>query len=78
MCGHSFEEEKEEEDHELSAYDDDEGRHNIWNDLHHGPCLSVQNPAKFGRCRGCKRVGLTCRFASDCLCTEMYEFCHGP
>ena len=30
MCGHSSEEEEEEE---LSAYDDDEGRHNIWNDL---------------------------------------------
>ena len=24
------------------------------------------------------RVGLICRFALDCLCTEMYEFCHGP
>ena len=31
MCGLSFGEEEDEE--ELSACDDDEGRHNIWNDL---------------------------------------------
>ena len=35
MCGLSVEEEEVEveEEEELSAYDDDEERHNIWNDL---------------------------------------------
>ena len=76
MCGLSFEEEEE----ELSVYDDDEGRHNIWNDLltyitDHASWYRIQQSLDDEEVA---RVGLTCRFALDCLCTEMYEFCHGP
>ena len=74
MCGHSLEEEEE----ELSAYHDDDGRHNIWNDLltyitDHASGYRIQQSLEDEEVA---RVGLTCRFALDCLCTEMYEFCH--
>ena len=82
MCGLSFEEEQEQEQEqeELSAYDDGERRHNIWNDLlncitDHASGYRIWQSLEDAEVA---RVGLTCRFALDCLCTEMYEFCHGP
>ena len=76
MCGLSFE---EEEDEELAAHDD-EGRHNIWNDLlnyitEHAPGYRIQQSLEDA---GVARVGLTCLFALDCFSTKMYEFCLGP
>ena len=70
MCGLSFEEEEE----ELSASDDDDKRHNIWNDL----LTYITDHASGNRIQQSlddeelARFGWTCRFALDCLCTEMY------
>ena len=76
MCGLSFEEEEE----ELSVYDDDEERHNIWNDLliyitEHASGYRIQQRLEDEEVA---KVGLTCCSAPDCLCAEMCEFCHGP
>ena len=69
MNGLSFEEEEE-----LSAYDDDEGRHNMWNDhlthiTDHASGYRMQLSLEGEEVA---RVGLTCRFALGSLCAEMF------